>query len=423
MNKTYKALSLPLVCAAMGQPALAAGFLEDSKASLQLRNYHIDRDYKDDGARSAVSEWAQGFIFKYSSGYTPGTLGVGLDAQAFLGLKLDSGAGQSGTGLLPVHDDGDAADEYSELGLTAKFRLSRTELLLGTQYPMFPIALTPYTRLFPQTYHGGSIRSTEIDGLTLHAGKFDRTNLRDSTDYETMGVASPNGRFDRTARSNDFRYLGGFYQWSPALTLKYFHAELEDLYKQDYLGFIHELPLGPGKLKSDLRYFDSREDGAAQAGEVDSRSLHLILGYSLGAHRFGAGITHMSGDTAMPYLAGSDADVMSEGLFGSDYLNPNEKAWQVRYGYDFSAVGLPGLTGSLSYTRGTDIDLPEHLGGRDREESEKQVELAYVVQSGSFQGLGLRLRHSWYRNDFASTASFRDENHLRINVDYRFDLL
>ncbi|MGG2002013.1 OprD family outer membrane porin [Pseudomonas aeruginosa] len=32
-----------------------------------------------------------GFILKFSSGYTPGTVGVGLDAIGLFGVKLNSG--------------------------------------------------------------------------------------------------------------------------------------------------------------------------------------------------------------------------------------------------------------------------------------------------------------------------------------------
>ena len=55
-------------------------------------------------------------------------------------------------------------------------------------------------------------------------------------------------------------------------------------------------------------------------------------------------------------------------------------------------------------------------------ESEKDVELSYVVQSGPLKNVALRLRHAWYRNDFASTASFRDDNELRANIDHTLAL-
>ena len=112
--------------------AETGGFLEDAKTSLTLRNYYFNRDFNDSGAsKSKIEEWAQGAILKFSSGYTPGVVGFGLDGIAMLGVKLDSGPQRSGSELLPVHDDGRAADNYGRAGLAAKMRVSQTELMLG----------------------------------------------------------------------------------------------------------------------------------------------------------------------------------------------------------------------------------------------------------------------------------------------------
>ena len=121
--------SLPCVCsvhpgwvvALLGVSVLpselrAEGFIEDSHANLTLRNYYMDRDYKDGGAKSAAREWAQGFILGMESGFTEGVVGFGLDVRGLLGVKLDSAPHRSGTELLPVSaSDKRAADEYSRL--------------------------------------------------------------------------------------------------------------------------------------------------------------------------------------------------------------------------------------------------------------------------------------------------------------------
>ena len=83
--------SLGISCAAQAQ-----GFIDDSHASLTLRNYYLDRDFQDDGAKSEAREWAQGFILKFQSGFTEGPVGFGLDATGLLGLKLDSSPSRSG---------------------------------------------------------------------------------------------------------------------------------------------------------------------------------------------------------------------------------------------------------------------------------------------------------------------------------------
>ncbi|WPN32310.1 OprD family porin [Pseudomonas sp. P5_109] len=401
----------------------AAGFVEDSKASLTMRNYYFDRDYKGTSAQSAAREWAQGFILKYSSGFTQGPVGFGIDAVGLLGVKLDSSPDRTGTGLLPYDvPSREPRDDYSELGLTGKMKISKTELQAGTISTFLPIAFASPTRLLPQTFRGAYLRSQDLDNLTLNAGWLDRINLRDSTSYQKMTVASPNGRFNPAAESDRFVFLGGDYKWSDSLTLKYYHAVLDEMYRKDYFGFEQIQPIGPGKLKTDVRYFITGEDGAAKAGHVDNRNLGMMFTYSVGAHSLGAGYMQLNGATAMPYLTGTEPLVVSEGSLSSEFLNPKERSWQVRYDYDFAGVAVPGLKGMVRYLEGSNIQLPTALGGDGLSESEKDVELSYVVQSGTFKGVSLRLRHAWYRNDFAPAASFRDDNETRVNIDYTLAL-
>ncbi|MFA7822936.1 OprD family outer membrane porin [Aeromonas dhakensis] len=51
-------------------------------------------------------------------------------------------------------------------------------------------------------------------------------------------------------------------------------------------------------------------------------------------------------------------------------------------------------------------------------ESSKDLELAYVIQSGPAKGLALRLRHAAYRNDQSARSTFRSDNETRVNIDY-----
>lgn len=406
-----------------GVQAQAAGFAEDSQGSLTLRNYYFDRDYKGESNISARREWAQGFILNLKSGFTEGPVGFGLDLQGMLGVKLDSSRDRAGTGLLPVErSTGKAPDEYSELGLTGKLRYSQSELHVGTVAPRLPILISSPSRLLWQTFRGGYLRSQDLEGLSLHAGYLDRLNQRDSTDYQKITVGAPNGRFNGAAESDQFLFLGGDYAVLPGLTLSYYHARLDEIYQQNYLGAIHQFKLGPGEFKTDFRYFVSGEEGAGKAGEVDNQNVGLAFGYKLGGHRLTVGGFLLSGDTSMPYIAGSEPHLMSEGALSSEFLNTDEHYWNVRYDYDFAALGVPGLSAMLRFMRGTHVELPERLGGSGRSESERDLELAYVVQSGPAKGLALRLRNARYQNSFAPNASFRDDNETRVNVDYTWRL-
>src|SRR5450830_1722798 len=72
------------------------GFVDDSHLNVLLRNAYINRDYKDGNKDKA--EWGQAAIGKFSSGFTQGTVGVGVDAFGLYALRLDGGKGRSGAG-------------------------------------------------------------------------------------------------------------------------------------------------------------------------------------------------------------------------------------------------------------------------------------------------------------------------------------
>jgi hypothetical protein len=399
-----------------------AALVSDSTVTLTSRNFYLDRDYKGETPYAAAREWAQGFILRAQSGYTEGVVGFGLDLTGMVGLKLDSSPDRTGTQLLEFNPvTRKTRSEYSELGATLKAKVSKTRVSLGTQFPSLPVIAASPARLLPQSFRGAYLISEDIPDATLHLGRMDRVNQRDSTDYQPIYIASPNARFTPGATSTQFDLLGGDYRWSPRLTLRYFHAELSNIYQQDFAGLLHTLPLGPGKLKTDIRLFNSREDGRAEAGSVDNLSAGGMFTYQIGPHSYGIGYMQQTGDTAMVYLAGGEPVVLSDGTMSADFVNPDERTWALRYDYDFAAVGIPGLTGMLRYLHGSNISLPR-LGGSDRSESSKDLELSYVVQSGPVKGLSVRLRQNFYRNDLSAAATFRSDNETRINVDYTWKI-
>lgn len=414
---SFRLTSLGMLSALLSQCALA-DFVKDSSATLTARNFYLDRDYKGETPYSAAREWAQGFILKANSGFTEGTVGFGLDVTGLLGIKLDSSPGRTGTQLLSYNPvTREARGDYSELGLALKSKISKTKLSVGTQFPALPVINASPARLLPQTFRGAYLISDDIEKLTIHAGRMDRVNLRDSTDYQPIALASPNGRFKPGATSERFDFYGGDYRWTDSLTVRLFHAELQDIYTQDFLGALQTWSLGPGKLKSDLRLFNSRDDGQARAGKVDNLNIGETLSYLWGGHSFGIGHMQQFGDTAFPYIAGGEPVVLSDGTMSADFVNPKERTWLARYDYNFAAAGIPGLTGMIRYLHGDNIDLPE-LGGNSLTESSKDFELAYVIQSGPAKNLSFRVREAFYRNEQGSASTFRSDNETRINIDY-----
>jgi len=391
----------------------ASGFVDDSKLKLQLRNVYFNENFRDEhgmSARAAATakservEWAQGFLLDYQSGFTEGTVGVGLDALGLLGLRLDSGRGRSGTGLLPVHDDGRAAQEFASAGATAKARLGQTVVKHGTLLPKTPVLVYNDARLLPQMYQGTQLTSTDIDGLALTAGHLDRFKQRDSSDSTGIYLDGYGG-----GKSGDFSFAGADYAVSKQLRLSVYHGQLANFYRQDFAGLVHDLPLAGGVLTTDLRYFKSRDSGAAYGGGIDNHMFSGQVAYAHSGHSVGAGYQVLDGEAGLPYISGATVYSFSNVGIGK-FIEEEEKTWMASYGYNFAAAGVPGLTFMTRYLSGDN----GRSAGEGIKEWERDAEIAYVVQGGPLKGLGVKLRNYVYRSDFARG---RDSNRLYLTYD------
>jgi hypothetical protein len=386
-----------------GLPALAqADFIADSKANLEMRNFYFNRDFRQSGARDKAEEWAQGFLLRMESGYTEGTVGFGVDALGMLGLKLNSGDGTAGSGLLPADRSGGSQDEYSKLALTGKVKVSNSTLKVGALSFRSPIVSANDSRLLPQTFQGALLNVQEVDNLTLQGGKINRIKANNSSDYTEMSGNRIGGS------SDSFTFGGGEYKLTPQLTAGLHYGELENIYQQYYGTLLHVLPLGDGQsFKSDLRYSQSREDGNFR--DLDNKAFGAMFTYSLGGHALGAGYQRMSGDDPFPYIASSDPFLVNFVQI-NDFANTQERSWQVRYDYNFASLGIPGLTFMTRYIAGDNVEV----AGRSDEgkEWERNMDIAYVIQEGPLKNLGLKWRNATVRSNFGNDL---DENRLILS--------
>jgi len=411
-----RGVALATLGATLAIPTMAqAAFIEDTKAGLELRNFYYNSDNRQDGAgQSKQDEWAQGFLLRVESGYTEGTVGFGVDALGLLGVKLDSSPDRTGTGLLPVGDSGRAPDDYSELGLTAKAKVSKSVLKVGTLQLKNPAIGTSDSRLLPAVMRGGQLVSNEIDGLTLDLGYIDQINNRNSTNYEDMVVNNAGKSITGTGgvESDEFVYLGGTYKVTKDLSASYYYSNLEDFYKQHALNLIHVLPIADGQsLKTDLRYQRSKDDGNTN---VDNKAFGAMVTYSLSGHSFGLGYQKMSGDTGFAYVGGNIDPYLVNYVQIGDFAKTDEKSWQARYDFNFAAVGIPGLTFMTRYLTGDDFGA-----NGDGKEWERDTDIGYTFQEGALKNLNLK----WRNATFSSNGTGSDIDQNRLIVSYTIPLM
>lgn len=313
--------------------AEAKGFIEDSSLDLLLRNYYFNRDGKS-GSGDRV-DWTQGFLTTYESGFTQGTVGFGVDAFGYLGLKLDGTSDKTGTGNLPVMNDGKPRDDYSRAGGAVKVRISKTMLKWGEMQPTAPVFAAGGSRLFPQTATGFQLQSSEFEGLDLEAGHF--TEGKEPTTVKSRGelYATYAGE---TAKSADF--IGGRYAITDNLSASLYGAELEDIYRQYYLNSNYTIPLASDQsLGFDFNIYRTNDEGKAKAGDISNTTWSLAAAYTLDAHTFTLAYQKVHGDQPFDYIgfgrngsgAGGDSIFLANSVQYSDFNGPGEKSWQARY--------------------------------------------------------------------------------------------
>ncbi|MFJ3377394.1 OprD family outer membrane porin [Pseudomonas sp. NPDC086112] len=436
-------LALAVAVGVLAQQAGAAGFIEDSKASVSSRTLYFNNDNRDGGADQ--KETAEGLKFDYQSGFTQGTVGFGIDAQALVGIHLDGGRGHHPypSSFSPSDSDGSAAHEWSRMAGNVKARFSKTDAHLGgALQPNMPILVANDSRVLPQTFEGGTITSKEIDNVTFNLGQLEHATGRASSNSTGLAVAGG------SEESNKFRYAGADWKVTKDLTLQAYHANLEDYYKQNFFGLVHVYPIGTNQsFKTDIRYFDSSSDGkngdagyrfnnnggyAKNTGEVDNQTWSAMFTYTLGGSAFLLGHQRVSDDGGFVYLnqgsvvngsgRSEEAGGASFYLFTDSMINGFVRAGENttfgQYSYDFAALGVPGLKASAAYLYGDDIKARNGTGP-DQSEWERDLRVDYTIQQGVLKGFGTTLRHGSYRGSDTGIAS-QDQTRLIFNYTYSF---
>ncbi|WP_412460703.1 OprD family porin [Pseudomonas sp. SC11] len=409
-----------------------AGFVEGSSLNLHFRNAYYHRNQLDRGVRDN-REWAQGAIARFESGYTPGLIGVGVDAYGMLGVKLDGGGGHAGTDLLPTRQKnedalGAAPTHFSSAGAAVKLTGFDTELKAGDLFISNPVIAGGESYLLAQTFRGVTLRNTSLDGLLLEGGRVSFTKP-----YNQSGHRRIDTNYSQRADDQHSQYLswaGAAWSDSPHLTANLYAAELKDIWHQyyadlDYTYVVNDsLSLNPG-----VHLYRTQDTGQAKLGKINNTTYSLHFTVASGYHSVTTAYQQVNGNTPFDYINQGDSIFLDNSRMYSDFNGPGERSWKLQYDYDFAGLGLPGLSTSLSYSRGK-LDLtranPESVGygqwynaeGKDARHWERDLDVKYVFQEGQFKDLSLLLRYASHRGSRGYSAVDNDNDEIRLIVDY-----
>ncbi|MBP5946884.1 MULTISPECIES: OprD family porin [unclassified Pseudomonas] len=426
IDRALTRMTLLMLLCGLTQTAAADGFFDDSKSEVLSRNFYLSNDYRSPSptGKNYKQEWAQGFIGTFSSGFTPGTIGLGVDAHAFFGLKLDGGKGHSGTGLLPVDSDGRSENDYSSAGGALKLKASRTTLAFGEMTVETPVFDTSDKRLQPEYATGFLLSSREIDNVNLQAGHFTAFKNQDGSsgkdDFYGYGASTESGAIS---------FVGADLFADSPLGGALYASELTDTWHQ-YYGNLHFKQPG---LLLDANLYHTRDTGQALAGTIDNTAFSLSSKYTLGPHAVMLGWQRINGNTPFDFVGG-DSIYLANSIKYADFNGAGERSWQARYDLDLGAFGIPGLKFMTRYVSGSHIDgthapkggaynpfdadsgeyQPQQ--GDGGKHWERDIDLKYIVQSGAAKDLSVQVSHVSHRANEAQAGD--DIDRIYVVVQY-----
>ncbi|CAI8964464.1 Porin D [Pseudomonas sp. IT-P44] len=423
-------LCLPALLSGMVLADESQGLLAGAKLEVLSRNFYLNNDYRSPtpAGKSYKAEWAQGFISSFESGFTPGTLGFGLDAHGFLGLKLDGGKGHSGTGLLPLDSDGRSEDNYSSAGGALKIKASKTTLAFGEMMVETPVFDTADKRLQPEYASGFLVNSHEIEGMNLVAGHF--------TAFKNQDGASGKDNFygyGANTEAGGISILGADLFTQSPFGAALYASELTDTWHQYYAN----LHLKQSGWFLDANLYRTQDTGQALAGAIDNTAFSLSGKYTVDAHAFTLAYQKVNGDTPFDFVGG-DSIYLANSIKYADFNGAHEQSWQARYDLDLGLYGIPGLKFMTRYVTGSQIDgthapkggaynpFDESVGayrplqGDGGRHWERDIDLRYIVQSGSAKGLSLQLSHVSHRANSAQAGDDIDRVYVVIEYPLSF---
>ncbi|WP_314915863.1 OprD family porin [Pseudomonas helleri] len=396
------------------------GFIEDSTLTSKTRMLYMNRDFKNGagniakpggGFKSGYREdWGLSELLNYSSGFTQGTIGVGVDAFAMGTLRLDGGAGRQGNGLFASKSDGSPEDTQSKAGGAIKFRLSDTVLKYGNQFVASPVFSTDDSRLLPEVATGTLITSHEIKGLELSAGRF-------------TAISSQTGMYHDSLHLPAANIAGATYQFTDNFVGGLAASDVDDYFKKQYINLNYTFPIDDSQaLNFDFNGYRTSSQGKELAGNVDNKIWSLAAAYSIGAHKFTLAHQRSTGDSGYYYgVDGGGTIFLANSVQYSDFNGRDERSWQARYDLNMATYGVPGLSFMARYITGDNISTDTGEG----KEHEFNFESKYVMQEGPAKDLSFRLRSAVYRNNgnYHADSGNTDNNDVRIIVEYPLNIL
>ncbi|MGI0117000.1 OprD family outer membrane porin [Zooshikella sp. RANM57] len=409
--------------------AQAEGFIDDSSATLSIRNQYRNESGVN-GHAFDRKEWVQGFQLDYKSGYFMDI--IGFDYSAGAAFKLDQPANDSRDGewnTTNLPQDGNRSDVNDIAGtnqayLKAKFgdENLNANLKFGLQRTCTELFCPSGSRILPASSYGTYLEGN-AQSLKVYGARWTKIHSRSqSFFYDDM-------KDDYGNRIDDVKIVGASYKFDNGLGVYGEYGKSDDYLKKYLAKVDYTIDLGnETSLLLDARYGKAKDagdgfndEGSRYDGNYESKYYNLTATLSI-----------QDLDVWVGYNVTKDGDWKGEwhnnydhmGAFNSSldlwqgYNREDERAWVVGVNYKFDNIGLPGLEAGTRYAHSSNISKDALAAGdypltTDDQAHEWTQWAKYTVQTGPMKDFSVYVEHA--RGDNPTGG---DEDDTLVHLQY-----
>ncbi|WP_165773306.1 OprD family outer membrane porin [Zooshikella ganghwensis] len=407
--------------------AQAEGFIDDSSATLSIRNQYRNES----GVNGKVydrKEWIQGFQLDYKSGYFMDI--IGFDYSAGAAFKLDQPANSGKTdewSATNLPADGRNPTDVNDIAgtnqayLKAKFgdENLNANMKFGLQKTCTELFCPSGSRVLPASAYGTYLEGN-VQNLKVYGARWTKMHSR-SQSYFAKDFTANKGKHT----IDSIKLVGAAYKFDNGLGLYAEYGEADEYLKKYFTKADYTIDLGnETSVLLDARYGRAKDNGDYYNGEDnDYESKYYNLTATLNVQDLSVWVGYnvtKDGNWEGKW----DDDVDQAGAFNSSldlwqgYNRKDERAWVVGASYKFDNLGLPGFEAGTRYAHSSNIDKDSLAAGNNPlttdDQAHEWVQWAkYTVQSGPMKDFSVYVEHA--RGDNPTGG---DEDGTLVHLQY-----
>jgi len=375
-------------------------FWRDTSLLLHFRTYYFYRDIEPAIKSEA---WALGGWIDYKSGLWKNRLQIGL--VGYTSQKLYGPEDRAGTLLLEPGQQG-----FSVLGqayLVLRIIDNLNLRLYRQTFDKVPYVNKQDSRMVPNTFEAYSLIGLGLKNTDFIVSHVTKMKTRNASSFEYISEVAGYKNPCKGLTMGGVRYT--FSQGTDIGAISLYSWDLWNTFYAEANTTLE--PTENTDIRLSLQYTDQRSVGDVLDGDFDT----YVVGGKVAASYQGAILTFAFSST--------DSDSKIRNPFGGypgylslmvkDFYQAGEDAWLVGLSYDFSHVGMDGLSSFVNYANG-------NTSSASPDEEEFDITVDYRFKKDFLKGFWIRLRYAYVDQDGPEGVDVKD---FRTILNYELPIL